>query len=77
MIRHGSDGFLVPPHDVGALSRKMLELCRDSALRRRLGRSARARSRMFSWRRAAKDYARLYADVLASRRRASGMRLKK
>lgn len=77
LIRHGREGLLVPPNDVASLTRRMLELCGDAALRKRLGRGALARSRDFSWRRAAAAYARLYRDALASRRRSAGILLKK
>jgi len=77
MLRDGIDGLLAPPCDVDALSRLMLELSRDCALRRRLGRRALSASRKFSWRRAAAAYARLYRRAAPSRRRAAGMRSKK
>jgi len=66
MLRDGKDGLLVPPNDVEALARGMLELCGDPSLRRRLGRRAKLRSRAFSWRRAAAAYSRLYAHAVRS-----------
>jgi glycosyltransferase involved in cell wall biosynthesis len=40
IINDGDDGLIVPPEDVAALSRRMLELVEDDELRRRLGAAA-------------------------------------
>jgi len=43
LIRHGVDGWLVPPSDAASLAAAIREFVDDSELRRRLGKSARAR----------------------------------
>ncbi|MFA6316147.1 MAG: glycosyltransferase family 4 protein [Elusimicrobiota bacterium] len=58
LVRHGREGLLVEPKDPGALSRAMLRLLSDPGLRARLGRAARARSRLFSWESAVDAYLR-------------------
>jgi glycosyltransferase involved in cell wall biosynthesis len=41
LIRGGVDGLLVAPGDVQSLSREIMRLMNDAALRRRLGQSGR------------------------------------
>ncbi len=77
LVRHGEEGLLARPGDVAALGRAMLALARDPARRARLGAAGRARSRIFSWERAAREYVRLYVRASAKRRRAAGTRSKK
>jgi glycosyltransferase involved in cell wall biosynthesis len=43
IVREGSEGLLVPPHDPAAAARAIARLAGDPALRRRLGRNARTR----------------------------------
>lgn len=43
IVRHGENGFLVPPGHVGELARALARLCEDPMLRARLGRNGRAR----------------------------------
>lgn len=43
MIDEGVTGYLVAPHDPGALARRLLDVLTDDALARRMGRAARAR----------------------------------
>jgi len=43
LIRHGEDGWLVPPADAAPLAAAIREFLDDSELRRRLGGSARER----------------------------------
>lgn len=63
MIRHGKEGLLFPPGDVPALARSLVRVAQDARLRRRLGAAAKARSRRWSWERAASDYERIYLSV--------------
>jgi colanic acid/amylovoran biosynthesis glycosyltransferase len=43
LIRHGEDGWLIPPSDAAPLAAAIREFMDDSELRRRLGKSARER----------------------------------
>ena len=43
LIRDGEDGLLVPPSDVDALVKALARLMDDGELRRRMGKSGRAR----------------------------------
>jgi glycosyltransferase involved in cell wall biosynthesis len=43
LVRHGLDGYLVEPGDVGGLASAMTEILSDPELRRRMGASARRR----------------------------------
>jgi glycosyltransferase involved in cell wall biosynthesis len=43
VVRQGREGFLVPPGDIEAAARALVELAGDPALRRRLGAAANAR----------------------------------
>jgi glycosyltransferase involved in cell wall biosynthesis len=47
IIDDGRDGVLVPPEDVGALSRALLEVIDDEALRRRLASAAVGKARAY------------------------------
>jgi glycosyltransferase involved in cell wall biosynthesis len=43
VVRHGVDGFLVPPGDVSALTDRLAQLAADDALRERMGSAGRER----------------------------------
>ena len=43
-VRDGEEGFVVPDRDVEAIRVRLLELYRDPALARRMGRAARRRA---------------------------------
>ena len=64
MVRHGTDGILVPPNDVRSLGQAIVELTRNAERRRELERAALERSRDFGWPRAAAAYAELYAAAV-------------
>jgi glycosyltransferase involved in cell wall biosynthesis len=58
-------GLLVPPNDVGALTRAMQLLATDSSLRRRLGDAGIKRARNLpTWEDAGKEFARLIDELL-------------
>jgi glycosyltransferase involved in cell wall biosynthesis len=57
-VRAGETGFLVAPGDAAATAEAITRLGRDPALRRRLGRAARARSSQFA-------QARFHHEVLS------------
>ncbi|MBI3549124.1 MAG: glycosyltransferase family 4 protein [Elusimicrobia bacterium] len=77
LVRHGVEGLLVPPGDVGAMAAAVESLSRDGALRARLGAAALERSRRFTWDRAAEAYVRLYAQARVRRLSSGGILLKK
>ena len=44
LVRHGTDGLLVPPNDAAALARALHELLDDPARARAMGKAARERA---------------------------------
>lgn len=69
VVGDAGTGFVVPPGDVEALASRVLQLLRDAALRRQLGRQAReAASSRFSPAVRHRNLARLYEEMVAARR---------
>lgn len=69
LVRDGTDGYLVPPGDVGALTRRLSELARDPQMRRRMGDSGRRRiHEEFTIRRMVDRYDELYEEAICRRR---------
>jgi glycosyltransferase involved in cell wall biosynthesis len=69
VIRSGREGLLVPEKDVAELSRAIERLCRDSDLRRSLGRAARARvEECFLWQNAGERFDAILRTVAKARR---------
>lgn len=67
-VRHGTDGFLVPPRDPGAAASSLARLWRDPGLRARMGAAARARVVSdFSLEREATAFRAMYAGVAGRR----------
>lgn len=65
VVAHEECGLLSPPDDIEALSRNLLRLLRDPALRQRFGENGRARvATQFSPARMAADVADVYARLL-------------
>jgi glycosyltransferase involved in cell wall biosynthesis len=48
VVRHGETGLLYPCGDVDALAARLVELCKDASLRKRLAAQARASAAQFS-----------------------------
>lgn len=66
VVEHGVTGFVVPPHDIGALSVNILLLLEDSALRAKMGADGRQQvQQRFTARRAAMQTQDLYLSLLA------------
>jgi len=64
-VQDGVTGFVVPRRDPAALAEKIFMLCRDTALRVRLGENGRARAaREFSIERQIERFAEIYDTVL-------------
>ncbi len=63
-VRHGIDGFLVPPRDPSAAAGALAALWNDKELRRSMGEAGRARVRAhFTTEQQTTDWMRVYADV--------------
>lgn len=66
MMEDGSEGFVIPTGDIGALVGRLLLLARDGALRRAMAARARSRAvRDFSQQRMVKGYAELFGELIA------------
>ena len=67
-FEHEASGLLVPPGDVAELAAALGRVCRDAALRERLGRAAAARfQERFTARASVGRYAALYRSLLSPR----------
>jgi glycosyltransferase involved in cell wall biosynthesis len=67
-VRHGIDGFLVPPRDPGAAATALERLWREPDLRARMGQAARARVEAeFTAERLTQEWAELYEQVVSGR----------
>ena len=73
VVRHGENGWLVPPGDASALAEAIARLARDPALRERMGRAARRTiEARFDGAEMARRLDRIYEEVGAHRRTARG-----
>lgn len=65
VVLDGETGFLVPPTDVGALSRRLTQLSADPSLRRRIGQAGRAFVKAhYNWQANAAEMERLYRSLV-------------
>lgn len=66
MIKHGENGWLVPPREIEPLARSLFDLLHDPKVRARLGRRARQTAvARFSTNSFLREINSLYADVIA------------
>jgi glycosyltransferase involved in cell wall biosynthesis len=72
ILRHGEDGLLVPPEDVGALAAAMRRLIVDADLRRRLGETAAQNVRRFARDAIIAEWDALVAEATGARQPAPG-----
>jgi len=73
VVRQGREGFLVPPGDIEAAARALVELAGDQALRRRLGAAANARfHERFTIAAVTAVFADLYRSLIAAAARHGG-----
>ncbi|MDZ4685098.1 MAG: glycosyltransferase family 4 protein [Planctomycetaceae bacterium] len=67
LIRHGENGWIVPPRDPAALTAAFERLLVDADLRRRLSQNARETVLNLTWTETARRTLDVYADALAER----------
>jgi L-malate glycosyltransferase len=65
VVSEGGNGFLVPPDDPEALSRRMLTLLNDPALRARMGRLSSDLARRYDWQVILPQYTAVFEEALA------------
>ena len=69
MIRHGENGLLFTPGDLGDLTEQLRRLLSDAPLRRRLGKQARKDMEPFGWRAATEALVRFYETAIRVQQR--------
>ena len=69
VIRHGENGLLFTPGDLGDLTEQLRRLLNDDVLRRRLGRQAREDMEAFGWRAATETLVDYYRKAIQVKRR--------
>lgn len=63
LMSHGAEGLMVPPKDVDALAKALLELLKDESGRREMGLRGRHKSENYSWPNVAKTVNEYYLNV--------------
>lgn len=69
VIRHGENGLLFTPGDLGDLTEQLRRLLNDDVLRRRLGRQAREDMEPFGWRAATETLVGYYEKAIQVKQR--------
>lgn len=72
VIDDGATGFLVPPHDAGAMTVRLRQLLTDPDLRARLSAAGRAESERHSWRSATEALVGYYHQAIELHRAGGG-----
>jgi len=67
IVEEGRTGLLVEPANPGAIAEALRHLCRDEALRRSMGRSARERAMRYDWDLIVPRILSVYAEALEGR----------
>jgi phosphatidylinositol alpha-mannosyltransferase len=65
VLAHNEEGLLVPPGDKEMLTRALLSLLTDEALRREMGARGRVKASEYSWERIAQNVLKYYIRVLS------------
>lgn len=65
LVVDGKTGFLVPPHETGALAEKMRMLISNAALRKRMGENAYERSKFFNLEHRIGEFISLYERLIS------------
>ena len=68
VVSEGGNGFLVPPDDHQALSRRMLTLLKDPALRAKMARLSSDLARRYDWQVILPQYTTVFEEALACHR---------
>ncbi len=63
VMSHGVEGLMVPPKDVEALAKALLELLKDEPARREMGLRGRRKSENYSWPNVAKTVNEYYLSI--------------
>ncbi|HHW82822.1 MAG TPA: glycosyltransferase family 1 protein, partial [Actinomycetales bacterium] len=72
VIDHGTNGFLVPPHDPDAMTARLRELLTDPGLRERFAAAGRAESERHSWRSSTEALVGFYNHAIELHRAGGG-----
>ena len=65
LISHGVEGLLVPPKDAKELTRSLISLLRDEALRQEMGAKGKLKAREYAWEEISQRILDYYARVLS------------
>ncbi len=63
-IENGKDGIIIPAKDEKALKNAIIDLMENPAKRKRIERNARKKALKYSWDKVAKQYIKLYNEVI-------------
>jgi glycosyltransferase involved in cell wall biosynthesis len=64
LVKHGENGYLVPPSNPDALAKAIINILEDHALRERMSKNARERVQRYSWARTTGETEDVYRDIM-------------
>ena len=68
LVKNGREGLVVPPKDPKALADAIIKILEDDKLRKKMSRNALKKAEELSWNNIAKEYIKVYEEVIAERR---------